>query len=88
MGGAFSAGEISQQPALRNIPAEFDICRIHLEGYHEPVFASSTGLFGILQSSLYTLETLTTPRERVKKKPGYIFCSILMVPSLLPLDHL
>ena len=67
MGGSFSAGEIRQQPALRNIPAEFDICRIHLEGYHEPVFASSTGLFGILQSSLYTLETLTTPRERVKK---------------------
>ena len=48
MGRFFSPGEISQQPALRNIPAEFDICRIHLEGSHEPVFASSTGLFGIL----------------------------------------
>ena len=27
---------------------ELDICRILLEEYHEPVFALSTGLFGIL----------------------------------------
>ena len=48
MGRSFSAGEISRQAALRNIPAELDICGIHLEEYHKPVFAFSTGLFGIL----------------------------------------
>ena len=48
MGRFFSAGEISGQPALRNIPVELEICHIHLEEYHELVFAFSTGLFPIL----------------------------------------
>ena len=72
--------------------SELDICRIHLEEYHELVvctfnrFIRYTVIFSVhMHLKQWRL------RGRESKKPGYIFCSILIVSSsntALPLIYL
>ena len=72
--------------------SELDICRIHLEEYHELVvytfnrFIRYTVIFSVhMHLKQWRL------RGRESKKAGYIFCSILIVSSsntALPLIYL
>ena len=58
---------------------ELDICRIHLEEYHEPVFCTFNRFIRYtVIFSVHTWNTEDSEGERLKE-PGFIFCCILIV---------
>ena len=73
---------LSAIPATSPYPFELDVCRIHLEEYHEPVFCTFNSFYySVYCNLLCTHLKHWRLRGRKSKKPGYIFCSILIVFS-------
>ena len=70
---------MKEQRLLRKAVCELDICRIHLEEYHEPGFLHFQQVYSVYCNLLSTHLKHWRLRGRESKQPGYIFCSIVIV---------